>query len=183
MNERSFMFNPAVARVKRHLLLQSRGFASCSSASRASCGCRPRLDDCDRADDLQSDYLSHHRGGLMRTLLKRLILLLAVAIVVTLVWDQRDRIALLTNNDFRIQGDWYQVEMSYKGDDRYNFSDRIITRNGIEWGSYRLRSNTRLEVVAADQLNVYQLAFPDDDTMVWSVEIEGRSVPALEWSR
>lgn len=119
----------------------------------------------------------------MRTLLKRLILLLVVAIVATVIWDQRDRIAGLTNNDFRIQGDWYQVEMTYKGDDRYHFSDRIITRNGIEWGSYQLRSNTRLEVVAADQLKVYQLAFPDDDTMVWSVEIEGRSVPALEWSR
>lgn len=119
----------------------------------------------------------------MKTLLKRLVLLLALVVVAKLAWEQRDRIAVLSNNNFRIQGDWYRVEMGYQGEDLYNFSNRIITRNGIEWGSYELRKNTRLEVSAADRFSVYHLEFPDDETMVWSAEVDGRLAPVLTWSR
>jgi hypothetical protein len=119
----------------------------------------------------------------MKTFLKRLVLLLALVVVAKLAWEQRDRIASLTNNNFRIQGDWYQVELNSKGEDLYNFSNRLITRNGIEWGSYELRKNTRLEVTAADQFSVYHLDFPDDDTMVWSLEVDGRLATVLTWRR
>jgi hypothetical protein len=119
----------------------------------------------------------------MRIWLTRLIWLLVLAIVATVLWDQRGRIAQLSNNNFRIEGDWHRVEVGFKGDDVYNFSDRIITKNGTEWGSYELRTNTRLEVLVSDQPGVYELSFPDDDTMVWSVEVDGRSVPSQRWQR
>ena len=119
----------------------------------------------------------------MRIWLKRLIWLLVLGIAATLLWDQRGRIASLSNNNFRIEGDWHLVEMNFKSDDVYNFSDLIITKNGTEWGSYELRTNTRLEVLTGDQLGVYELSFPDDDNMVWSVEVDGRLVPSKRWRR
>jgi hypothetical protein len=34
-----------------------------------------------------------------------------------------------------------------------------------------------------DQYSEYDLEFPDEDSMVWSEERNGRQVPAVEWRR
>jgi len=119
----------------------------------------------------------------MRTWLTRIIWLLVLFIVATLLWDQRDRIALLSNNQLRIQGDWYREEMGFKGDDRYSIAERIITRNGIEWGSYELRRNTELEITTGDDVRTYRLRFPDDDSMEWALEGGGEQGTILRWQR
>ncbi len=119
----------------------------------------------------------------MRTWLKRLILLLMVGIVITMLWDQRHKIALLSNNNLRIQGDWYRIEGEFKGVDRYRFSERIISLNNDEWGSYELRKNTEIEIMVRGQLDTYHLEFPDDDNMVWSVRSKGELVPRVRWQR
>jgi hypothetical protein len=119
----------------------------------------------------------------MKIWLRRLLWLLILAIAATIVWDQRDRIAVLSNNSFLIQGDWHPVEMGFKGDDLYEISERIITKNGLEWGSYELRTNTRLEVMTRGTVATYRLEFPDEDTMVWWREVDGKEVPAYRWKR
>ena len=119
----------------------------------------------------------------MRTFLKRLILVLIVAIVAFLVWEERDRIGLLTNNGLRIKGTWYQVEMGFKTSDSYQFSDRLIDRNGELWGSYELRMNTRLEVTTNNTSTDYRLEFENEENMVWLIEVGDRWVPSLRWRR
>ena len=107
----------------------------------------------------------------MRTFLRRLILVLIIAIIATILWDQKDRIALLNNNNFRMEGDWYRVEMNFKGSDVYNFSERLITRNGMVCGSYELRSNTGLEVTLDDHRRFRVGGDGDPDTTIsacWS---------------
>ena len=119
----------------------------------------------------------------MRIWLRRLILLLMAGIVVTLLWDQRHRITLLSNNNIMIQGDWFRVEGDFKGAERYRFSEGIITLDNDEWGSYELRKNTEIEVMVRRQLNTYHLEFPDEDNMVWSVRSKGELVPRVRWRR
>ncbi len=119
----------------------------------------------------------------MRIFLRRLIFILIVAIIATFLWDQRDRIALLNNNNIRIQGDWYRVEMNFKGSDVYTFSERLISVNNEVRGSYELRSNTKLEVNLNEEVRDYILSFEDDDNMVWSVEVKGKTVPSVRWRR
>jgi hypothetical protein len=118
----------------------------------------------------------------MKTLLNRLFILLVLAGAAYYLWNQRDRIAGLSNNNLKIQGTWYQVEMDRKGLTPYEFSERIITANGTEWGSYRIYKNTELEVMVGDELTLYHLSFPEDGIMVWSIESEGELVPAIRWS-
>ena len=119
----------------------------------------------------------------MKNMLKRLVLLLVIAGAAYLLWGQRYRIAQLSNNNFKIQGTWYQVDMDVnrKGLTPYHFSENIITSKGTEWGSYKLYRNTELEVMVADELTLYHLSFPDDENMVWSVEVEGKLTPAVKW--
>jgi hypothetical protein len=119
----------------------------------------------------------------MRTFLRRLILVLIVAIIATILWDQKDRIAVLSNNGFRIQGDWHRVEMNFKEPDVYNFDERLITRNGQIIGSYELRTNTELEVTFEGRPKDYILDFEDDDNMVWYVEVKGKQIPSVRWRR
>jgi len=118
----------------------------------------------------------------MKTLLRRLVILLALTGAAYYLWNQRDRIAGLANNNLKIQGTWYQVEMDRKGLTPYEFSERIITANGTEWGSYMIYKNTELEVMVGNELTLYHLSFPDDGSMVWSIESEGELVPAIRWS-
>jgi hypothetical protein len=119
----------------------------------------------------------------MKTFLTRLIWLLVLAAAAYLLWQQRDRLAGLSNNNLRIQGDWYLMEMDFKGVVPYTFSEKFITRDGIEWGSYELRTNTRLEVTVGTEMTEYELSFPDDQNMVWSVEVDGKWVRAERWRR
>ena len=119
----------------------------------------------------------------MKKLAKRLIVLAALAAAAGYLWQQRDRLALLSNNRLRIQGTWYQVEMDRKGVDPYSFDEKIITLDGTEWGSYEMRKNTVIEVMIADELGTYRLDFPDDENMVWWAEIDGDEVAAYRWRR
>ncbi len=119
----------------------------------------------------------------MRTFLRRLIFILIIGIIAMLLWDQKDRIGLLTNNSLRIQGEWYRVEMNFKRGEAYIFDERLITRDGQIIGSYDLRANTRLEVTLGGHPRDYFLSFDDDDNMVWSTESKGKRVPAMRWRR
>ena len=75
----------------------------------------------------------------MKIMLKRIVVLLIVAGAAYLIWGQRYRIEGLSNNNLKIQGTWYQVEMNRKGVTAFHFSERIITKEGTEWGSYEMR--------------------------------------------
>jgi len=119
----------------------------------------------------------------MKTLLTRLIILGALAAVAYLAWDNRDRIAVMSNNNFKIQGTWYQVEMDRKGIVPFEFTERIIISDGTEWGSFKLRKNTELEVMVGTELTTYHLGFPNDEDMVWSVERNGQLTPVVVWRR
>jgi hypothetical protein len=122
-------------------------------------------------------------GEVMRIFLRRLIFVLIIAIIASMLWKQRDRIALLNNNNIRIQGDWYRVEMNFKGTDVYNFSERLISVNNEVQGSYELRSNDKLEVNLNGEITDYILSFDDDDNMVWSLEVKGKTIPSVRWRR
>ena len=117
----------------------------------------------------------------MRTFLRRLIFVLIIAIIAMVLWDNKDRVGLLANNGLRIQGDWYRVEMNFKGSDVYNFSEKMISRNNDVVGSYDLRQNTKLEVTLDGQVTDYILSFEDDENMVWSIEVNGKQVPSVRW--
>jgi hypothetical protein len=119
----------------------------------------------------------------MRSILKWLIVVLTVAFAATLLWDQRDRIASLSNTRFLIQGEWYRVEMGFRGDDLYEITERIIDKNGLEWASYEILGNSRIELTTNTGITTYHVSFPDDDTMIWSVESEGQLVPSVRWVR
>lgn len=119
----------------------------------------------------------------MKVLIKRLLLIAVIAVAGKLLWDQRARLAPVTNNHFRIQGTWYRWEFNHKGLDAYLFKDRIITKEGIEWGAYVLRTNDEIEVTINEEANVYLLSFPDDETMLWSKRLKGDVVTAVEWRR
>ena len=117
----------------------------------------------------------------MKSLIKRLVILLVLAGAAYYVWNQRHQIAGLSNNNLKIQGTWYMVEMDRKGVTPYHFGERIITREGTEWGSYELYKNTELEVMVRDRLTLYHLSFPDDENMLWSIEEDGKLKPAMKW--
>ena len=119
----------------------------------------------------------------MRTILRRLIIVLVVAIVATLVYSNRDRIGLLSNNNIKIQGDWYRVAFNFKEADVYTFADRLIDRNGYSWGAYRFLSNKRLEITTDGRVTTYEIEFPDDENMVWYARSKGELRPRVRWRR
>lgn len=119
----------------------------------------------------------------MKRTLKQLVILAALVGAAWLLWGERDRVAVLQNNNLRVNGTWFKFEMDRKGFDPYVFSERIITRDDIEWGSYKLRRNDVIEVMIDLELSTYTLDFPDEDHMVWLVERKGKMVPAMEWKR
>ena len=119
----------------------------------------------------------------MKRLLKRLVVLVILAGAGYLIWQQRAKLSPISNNNSRIQGTWYEFKMDRKGFEPYTFEERIIIKDGTEWGSYELRMNTQLDVMVGTQLSEYRLSFPDEDAMVWSVERDGEWVPSVEWRR
>jgi len=120
----------------------------------------------------------------MKTILKRLVVLAVVAAAAWWVWSNRDRIAVLSNNNVRIQGEWHPVEMEFNEPDTYTFTEGIIFKNGYEWGAYIFRKSSRLEVTVRHQATTYELEFPDEDNMVWLVRSKnGELVPSLRWRR
>ena len=119
----------------------------------------------------------------MKKLLTRLVVLGILVGGGYLLWGQRHRIASLQNSNLLVQGTWYEYTMNRKGFEPYHFSERFITKDGIEWGSYKLRSNEEIEVMVGRELTTYHLSFPDEDNMVWSTEVKGELVPSRRWQR
>ena len=94
----------------------------------------------------------------------RMMLVLVALVVVTVGCE---RLKALQNSNVRIAGEWQKIEMSFPSDDIYDFSDRVITVNGIEEGTYRFESNSMLEVVLDKQVLVYEVEFVDSSKMIW----------------
>jgi len=117
----------------------------------------------------------------MKSLFKRVLILVILAGGAYYVWNQRYRIADLSNNNLRMQGTWYLVEYDRKGVTPYYFGERIIMKDGNEWGSFKLYKNTELEVMVGNRLTLYDLSFPDEENMVWSIEEDGKLVPTVRW--
>jgi len=87
----------------------------------------------------------------MKSIVKRLIVLLVVAAAAWWVWSNRDSIAIISNNNVRIQGEWHPVKMEFNEPDTYTFTEGIISKNGYEWGTYVFRKNTQIEVMVRKQ--------------------------------
>lgn len=94
-----------------------------------------------------------------------------------------ERLAALQNTNVRITGDWQKIEMSFPGDDVYGFSDRVISINGIEEGTYRFESNSVLEVTLRGQLVVYEVEFTGNSKMTWYRKTSKGRERASEWVR
>jgi hypothetical protein len=115
--------------------------------------------------------------------LTRLVVIAVLVIAGGWLWSNRDRIGVLSNNNVRIQGDWHIVEMDFSNTDLYTFTETLIGLNGEEWASYKLLSGSRVEITTRGEITVYELSFPDDENMVWSVRKGDKVVPAYRWRR
>jgi len=119
----------------------------------------------------------------MKTLVTRLIVITLLAVAGWWLWSNRDRIAVLSNNNVRIRGEWHKVEMNFANADTYSFSETFISIRGEEWASYKLLSGSRIEINTVNNVIVYELSFPDDENMVWSIRKGDKVVPAVRWRR
>jgi hypothetical protein len=119
----------------------------------------------------------------MKKLLTRLIVIAALAAAATWLWSHRGRVADLSNPNVRIQGDWHRVEMDFTNTDTYTFTEAFISLNGDEWASYKLLRGSRIEVSTRDDHTIYELSFPDDENMVWSIRSGNVVTPVVRWRR
>jgi len=119
----------------------------------------------------------------LKTYLTRLVVIVALVVAGSWLWSNRDRIGVLSNNNVRIQGDWHKVEMDFRDPDVYTFTETFISLDGEEWGSYKLFGSSRIEVSTKDAVTTYELSFPDDENMVWSLRTGDKVVPAVRWRR
>ena len=96
-----------------------------------------------------------------------------------------DKLAALQNNKSRIAGDWFMVENGFKRDEMFSFDEGMIERDGIGWGSYKFKQNAVIEVSIDDGVkgSIYQLDFPDDDTMFWYQMAGDKRINRFEWKR
>jgi hypothetical protein len=115
--------------------------------------------------------------------LTRLIVIGVLLIAGMWLWSNRDRIGVLSNNNVRIQGQWHKVEMDFPNTDVYTFTETFVSLNGEEWASYKLLRGSRIEIATRGETSVYELAFPDDENMVWSVQKGDKIVPRVRWRR
>jgi hypothetical protein len=99
------------------------------------------------------------------------------------LWSNRDRIGVLSNINVRIQGDWHIVEMNFANSDVYTFTESLVSLNGEEWATYKLLSGSRIEITTRGEITVYELGFPDDENMIWSIHKGEKVVPAVHWRR
>ena len=119
-------------------------------------------------------------------MVKRIALLVILAGVAYMAWDNRQvvkELAGLDSNRLRIQGDWYQVRSNVKDHDRYTFSENIVDLNGDAHGSYVFSSNEQIEVTLGGETSTYWIEFPNQDTMIWLRDIKGERRPAIRWQR
>ena len=109
---------------------------------------------------------------------KRMVVVLAVLAAVTVGCE---RLAALQNPNTRISGGWQKIEMSFPGADIYDFSERVISINGIEEGTYRFQGNSRLEVVLHGRSSVYEIEFVSDSKMIWYRKTSKGRDRVFEW--
>ena len=119
----------------------------------------------------------------MKKFLTRLVVIGVLAASAAWLWSNRDRIADLSNNNVRIQGHWHKVEMGFNNTDIYSFTETFISLNGDEWASYKLLKGSRIEISTRGDIVTYELDFPDDENMVWSIRKEEKLVPRVRWRR
>jgi len=119
----------------------------------------------------------------MKTFLTRMIVIVLLAAAGWWLWSNRDRVAVLSNNNVRIQGDWHKVEMNFADADTYSFSGTFISIGGEEWASYKLLSRSRIEINTVNNVTTYELSFPDDENMVWSIRKGDKVIPKVRWRR
>lgn len=119
----------------------------------------------------------------MKHLLKRLVVILALAGAAYLLWSHRDRIGSLVNPNVGIQGDWYRVSMNFKEPEIYTFADGFIAKDRYEWATYKLIRGSKIEVTLRNQVTLYELEFPDDQNMIWTLRDNGRTKTQVRWRR
>jgi len=119
----------------------------------------------------------------MKTFVTRLIVIVILAAAGWCLWSNRDLVAVLSNNNVRIRGDWHKVEMNFANPDTYSFSETFISLRGEEWASYKLLSRSRIEINTVNEVFIYELSFPDDENMLWSVRKGERLIQKYHWRR
>ena len=119
----------------------------------------------------------------MKSLLKRLVVILALAGAGYYLWSNRDHIGSLINPNVGIQGDWYRVSMNFKEPEVYTFTEKFIAKGPHEWASYRLVRGSKIEVTLRNEVSVYELEFPDDENMIWTLRDNGRTKTQIRWRR
>ena len=119
----------------------------------------------------------------MKDLIRKVVLLALLAAAAWYLWSQRDRVGGLSNNNLKIQGDWYRVQMDFKEPAAYTFTETFISLDGEEWASYRLLRGSQIEISTTGDFVIYELSFPDDDNMVWSTRKGEKLVPSKRWRR
>ena len=119
----------------------------------------------------------------MKTFVTRLIVIVVLVAAGWWLWSNRDRVAVLSNNNVRIRGDWHKVEMDFANLDTYSFSETFISIHGEEWASYKLLSRSRIEINTVNNVIIYELNFPDDENMVWSIRKGDKLIPKVRWRR
>jgi len=119
----------------------------------------------------------------MKDLIRKTVLLAVLAAAIWYLFSQRDRVGGLSNLNLKIQGDWHQVQMDFKDESVYTFTETFISLDGEEWASYRLVRGSQIEVTTAGDYATYELSFPDDDNMVWSTRKGETLVPVKRWRR
>ena len=111
---------------------------------------------------------------------KRMVFILVALAVITVGCEQ---LANLQNSNVRISGGWQKIEMSFPGDDIYDFSERVIRINGFEEGTYRFESNSELEVILHGRVSVYEVEFVGDSKMTWYRRTPKGRDRVSEWVR
>jgi hypothetical protein len=119
----------------------------------------------------------------MKTLVTRLTVIVVLLVAGSWLWSNRDRIGILSNNSVRIQGDWHKVEMDFSNPDVYTFTETFISLDGDEWASYKLVGSSHIEVSTDNAVTTYELSFPDDENMVWSIRKGEKTIPVMRFRR
>jgi hypothetical protein len=73
--------------------------------------------------------------------------------------------------------------MNFSNTDTYSFSETFISLRGEEWASYKLLRGSRIEINTINDVITYELSFPDDENMVWSIRKGEKLIPAVRWRR
>lgn len=119
----------------------------------------------------------------MKSLLKRIVVIIVLAGAGYYLWSNRDHIGSLVNPNVSIQGKWHRVSQNFKEPEVYTFADGFIGKGTQEWATYKLIRGSKIEVSVRNQASVYELEFPDDENMIWTLRNNGRTKTQIQWRR